>query len=202
MPNRPQDHINDAPDAFAGQAEWHQDTLDKTTPQTGARPRGFPCGTLVFLLLGLGLLGAMAFLLIGPLLPGGITLLPDPTPTSTLTLPTQLPTVTPIVLPTDTPTPLPPQGIFGVGDRVAITNSSAQGVRVRAGGGLDFATQVIAYDGDVFIVLPAEDDSAEYPVQSDGYTWWRVRTENDLVGWIAEIFLTPAPLVEEPTATP
>ena len=60
--------------------EWLYDTLDDTTPSAGGRPRrGMPCASLLILFFGLLILGAVAFLLIGPPLPAA----EEPTPTAT-----------------------------------------------------------------------------------------------------------------------
>lgn len=207
MSNRPQDPLNNEPEAFSGNMEWLYDTLEEGPAQPGSRPRrGLPCGTLLFLLFGLLILGSVAFLLFGPPLPAAEEPAPSPTPTATVLLPTAEPTVTPVVIPTATQPPPPtPEAAFSVGERVVIANTGPQGVRLRAGAGLDFLTQGIYYDGDPFFVMPGSEPDAGYPVANDGYTWWRLRATDGLIGWTAEQFLKPAPLVTPTpsvTATP
>lgn len=204
MAERPQDQSGNEPEAFSGKMEWLYDTLDGATPQTGRRPRrGVPCGTLLLLFLGLLILAGVAFLLLGPPLPASVAPLPTNTPTATVALPTAQPTVTPVIIPSPTPTATPgPQAAFAVGERVIIANTGPSGVRIRAGAGLDFITQGIYNDGDPFFIMPGSDPEAAYPAASDGYVWWRVRAADGLIGWTAEQFLAPAPLVvTTPTST-
>ncbi|MER2599377.1 MAG: SH3 domain-containing protein [Caldilineales bacterium] len=197
MSDRPTASSSAQSEAFDGKMEWLYDTLDSTPAQQGNRPRrGLPWGSLLLLFIGLLLLGAVAFLLLGPPLPGAVTPTATPTLTPTVALPTPQPTVTPFVLPTETPVTLPtPNGPFAVGDRVVISSAGYQGVRMRAGAGLSFLTRGVYYVGSTLFVLPPEDVTAPYPVPSDGYNWWRVRDDKDLNGWVAEVFLEPAPLL-------
>ena len=193
----------ETPEAFSAQMEWLYDTMDQKPPQGGRSPRrGFPCGTLLILAIGLVILGGLAWLLFGD--PISATVPPEATntPTQTVALPSPSPTSLPVVLPTPTPTATSsPTATFAVGDRVAIGNTGSQGVRVRAGAGLDFLTQGIFYDGDTFIVMPNSDTQGAYPVEKDGYTWWRLRAADGLIGWTVEEYLIPAPLIAE-TTTP
>jgi hypothetical protein len=203
MSDRPNDQPGNDPEVFSGKMEWLYDTLDDTAPQQGRRPRrGLPCGTLLLLLVGLLILASLAFLLVGPPLPAAEEPTPTATPTATVVLPTPQPTVTPVVIPTATPPSAPtPEAAFAVGDRVMISSTGPQGVRLRAGAGLDFLTQGIYYDGDPFFVMPGSEPDSAYPVESDGYTWWRLRAADGLIGWTVEEFLAAAPLVAQtPTA--
>ena len=205
MSDRPQDRSGNEPDAFSGKMEWLYDTLEDTTPRTGHRPRrGLPCGTLLLLLVGLLILAGVAFLLAGPPLPASVEPTPTSTPTATVPLPTPAPTVTPVVIPSRTPAATPtPEAAFAVGERVVIVSTGSSGVRLRAGAGLDFLTQGIYNDDDPFFVMPGSDSDAPYPVENDGYTWWRVRAADGLIGWTVQQFLEPAPLITPtPTATP
>lgn len=205
MADRPQDRSGSEPEAFSGKMEWLYDTLDDVAPQAGQRPRrGLPCGTLLLLLLGLLILAGVGFLLLGPPLPAAVAPLPTNTPTATVVLPTAVPTATPAIVPSPTASAtLAPAAEFAVGERVVIANTGPSGVRLRAGAGLDFITQGIYNDGDPFFVMPGSDPDAAYPVESDGYTWWRVRAADGLIGWTAQQFLDPAPLATPtPAATP
>jgi hypothetical protein len=146
----------------------------------------------------------VAFLLLGPPLPAAVEPTPTPTPTATVVLPTAEPTITPVVIPTPTAPATPtPEAEFSIGERVVIASTGPQGVRLRAGAGLSFLTQGIYYDGDPFFVMPNSDPDIDYPVENDGYVWWRLRAADGLIGWTAEQFLRPAPLLTPtPTATP
>jgi hypothetical protein len=183
--------------------EWLYDTLDQKQPQNDRRPRrGFPCGTFLILATGLAILAGLAWLLFGQPISATVPPPATNTPTQTVALPSPSPTSLPVVLPTPTPTTTPsPEAAFAVGDRVGIGNTGSQGVRVRAGAGLDFLTQGIFYDGDTFIVMPNSDPEGPYPVEKDGYTWWRLRAADGLIGWTVEDFLVSAPLLAE-TTTP
>ena len=203
MPDRYENQSTEQPEAFSGQLEWLYDTMDEKQPQADRRPcRGFPCGTFLILGIGLAILAGLSWLLFGQPLPANVPLPATNTPTLTVALPSPSATTLPVVLPTTTPTARPTlEAAFDVGDRVAIGNTSAQGVRLRAGAGLGSLTQGIYYDGDTFIVMPNSDAKESYPVEVDGYTWWRLRAGDGLIGWTVEEFLTPAPLISQ-TATP
>lgn len=203
MSDRPENNPADPREAYSGQMEWLYDTMDQAPPKAGKRPRrGFPCGTLVLLLVGIGVLAAVLWMLIGPPLRANVPPTATPTATATLTMPTSVPSATPPLIPSPTAQPLAtPAAAFAVGDRVVIEGTSSQGVRIRAGAGLDFLTQGIYYDGDAFFVLPNSDPQAGYPVEGDGYVWWRLRAADGLIGWTVEDFLKRAPLLEA-TATP
>ena len=203
MPDRYENQSTEQPEAFPGQMEWLYDTMDEKQPQTDRRPRrGFPCGTFLILGIGLAILAGLSWLLFGQPLPANVPPPVTNTPTLTVALPSPSATILPVGLPSRTPTARPTlEAAFEVGDRVAIGNTSSQGVRVRAGAGLDFLTQGIYYDGDTFIVIPNSDPKGPYPVEVDGYTWWRLRAADGLIGWTVEEFLIPAPLISQ-TATP
>jgi hypothetical protein len=205
MSDRPQDPSGNEPDAFSGKVEWLYDTLEDTSPRAGQRPRqGLPCGTLLLLLVGLLILAGIAFLLVGPPLPTAVEPAPTSTPTATVALPTSAPTITPLVIPSPTAAATPtPEAEFVVGERVVIVSTGSSGVRLRAGAGLNFLTQGIYNDGDPFFVMPGSDPDEVYPVENDGYTWWRVRAADGLIGWTVQEFLEPAPLITPtPSATP
>lgn len=83
----------------------------------------------------------------------------------------RIPTATP-----EPPTALPPA--LQVGGRAVIANLNGGPLRVRAGAGV--TQKVVAR-------LPegTEVKLVEGPVDSDGYTWWRVEAGKDS-GWVAE----------------
>lgn len=202
MSDRPENNPSEARENYSGKMEWLYDTMDQTPPKAGKRPRrGFPCGTLILLFVGVAVIAVVLWMLIGPPLRAVDTPTATPTATATLTMPTPLPSATPRVVPSPTASAeATPQSVFAVGDRVVINGTSSQGVRIRAGAGTDFLTQGIYYDGDAFFVLPNSDPQASYPVDSDGYRWWRLRAADGLIGWTVESFLKKAPLlVETPT---
>lgn len=107
------------------------------------------------------------------------------------------PTVTPIVeLPTQIPSPTPttgfflPEGVIGVGAYVQVSGTSGAGLRMRAKPGLDGALNFTAMDSEVFLVIDG-------PVDADGYTWWHLEAPYDQErnGWSAGEFLTA--IIEE-----
>jgi hypothetical protein len=189
------------PDAEPQSMEWLYDTMDRKDPERGPRPRrGFPCVTVVLLLAGIAIIAGALVLLFGPPLAATE---PEATATATATLVLPTPTVKrtaqPALLPTASAaiTTTTPDNTFAIGDRVVITGTGERGVRIRAGAGLGFLTQGIYQDGDAFFVLPASEPEESYPVEIDGYMWWRVRAVDGLIGWAAEDFLLPAPLISE-----
>ena len=203
MSERPENNPSEPRENYSGKMEWLYDTMDQTSPKAGKRPRrGFPCGTLILLFVGIAVIAAVLWMLIGPPLRAVETPASTPTATATLTMPTPLPSATQRVVPSPTASAeATPQSVFAVGDRVVINGTSSQGVRIRAGAGTDFLTQGIYYDGDAFFVLPNSDPQASYPVENDGYWWWRLRAADGLIGWTVESFLEKAPLLAE-TPTP
>ena len=180
--------------------EWLYDTMDQKDPERGPKPRrGFPCATVLLLLVGVAIIAGVMVLLFGP--PLAAT---EPeatsTPTATLALPTPtaIQTPRPVLLPTaSTVITTSPQTTFAIGDRVVITGTGERGVRIRAGAGLGFLTQGIYQDGDAFFIMPGSEPEVSYPVEVDGYIWWRLRAVDGLIGWAAEDFLLPAPLVTD-----
>ena len=199
MSDRPDNNPSEPRENYSGKMEWLYDTMDQTPPKAGKRPRrGFPCGTFILLFVGVAVIAAVLLMLIGPPLRAVESPSPTPTTTATLAMPTTPPSATPRVIPSPTaPVEETPKAAFAVGDRVVISGTSSQGVRIRAGAGTDYLTQGIYYDGDAFFVLPNSDPQASYPVESDNYRWWRLRAADGLIGWTVESFLEKAPLLSE-----
>ncbi len=101
------------------------------------------------------------------------------------------PTSTPGPTPTDSPILLPINANVTVGD------TGGQGVKLRAGPGLDGELLEIIDEGTLMVVLAAEPESqySEYPVPKDGYLWYRMRVPGmtdgngtPVVGWSASDF--------------
>lgn len=192
-------------DIESGAMEWLYDTLDEKPSPT--RRAGFPWLTLVVLLVGIAVVGAVLWLLLGPPLLASRPFTAETTATPTATAfasPTPVMTAVVVVATTTSPTPTPgPPGAFEIGDRVIITGTATRGLRLRAGAGTEFATLDLYEDGDAFFVMPAPDDASTYPILSGGYLWWQLRSPEGLIGWTVEDFLDAAPLVpSEPTTTP
>jgi len=132
------------------------------------------------------------------------TVTPPPTATPTATVP---PTVPPVptstpVLPTATPrataTATPAPHVM-VGATVMISGTGGLDLRLRAGPGTDFVPLKIVKEGGRLLVL-------EGPQTADDHTWWRMRDQQDVVGWAVEDWLVPVSpesleLVPSPTAT-
>ncbi|MEA3338116.1 MAG: hypothetical protein U9R25_19685 [Chloroflexota bacterium] len=183
--------------------EWLYDTLDETPAEVGPGPRGsFPFATFLLLGIGLAVIAVAAWLLFGT--PSPVSTAPEttPSPSATVLLPTQVPAQLPAAtasvettleleaLPTS-------EFIFEIGERVIISGTGDRGIRLRSGASLNFLTQGIYYDNDAFFVMPGSDPNADYPVEADGYVWWRIRAIDGLIGWTVEDFLLYRPLVEE-----
>lgn len=183
--------------------EWLYDTLAETPTRSRRR---FPVWTSLAFVVGASLVAGVLWLLLGTAPLAGLDLQVVATPTAspavrTVVEATSAPpqvTASPAITATATPAP---DGPFGVGDRVAIAGTGPRGLRLRAGPGLKFATVTLYKDGNTFIVVPSNEESNEYPLQVDGYRWWRLRAPDGTLGWTVEDYLTPAPLLP-PTATP
>lgn len=196
--------ILETPEPGPGAMEWLYDTLDQEPATTRGRLDGrFPVWTVFFLLLGVALVIGLLWLLVGPRLSDqGLVSGVEATPTRIIFPLVQaapeapLPSVSPLTTPTPTPTP---EAAFEIGDRVVVTGTASRGLRLRAGPGLDYLTLDIFQDGDAFFVMPSNTPEQTYPVEADGYRWWRVRSPDGLVGWTVEAFLVEAPLL---SATP
>lgn len=187
--------------------EWLYGTLDETSPDAG-RGRRFPFWTCLTFLAGCLVVAAVLLLLLGPTIPAPAvaepTPLATPTPDAAATALAQLPptpTATPAP-PTPTPTPTPtPFGKFNIGDRVTIAGTGSRGLRLRSGPGLNYPTIRLAKDGEIFFVMPGTGQELVYPMASNGFLWWRLRSPAGEEGWTVENYLKPAPLIT-PTPTP
>ena len=115
---------------------------------------------------------------------------PTATPTSIATLAisppaTRATTAVPIIpAVTAQPTsPLdPPADSVGVGEHVIVYGTGVEGIRFRSGPGTDYTTLAILKDGGKLLVVGG-------PEEADGFTWWRLESEDGTVGWAAEAWL-------------
>lgn len=96
--------------------------------------------------------------------------------------------VTAVITPTATPLPT-----FDAGQRVVVTNTAGQGIRLRNQPGTGALTLEIIQEGAVFTILNPDGDFAQYPVEADNYRWYRIQVaddpESNLTGWAAADFL-------------
>ena len=94
---------------------------------------------------------------------------------------------------TAAPATAAPETRLSPGMRVAVGNTNGQGIRLRATPGTAGQTLGIYNDGAPFLVLSPGGDYGDYPVQADGYFWYRIRVVKDpadqLVGWAVGDFL-------------
>lgn len=108
------------------------------------------------------------------------------------TLPLEVEIVEPTVevLPTATPVP-----VISVNQRVVVGNTAGQGIRLRSEPGTNGQTLAIYNDGDPFVVLEPDGSDVPYPVEADGYRWYRIQVvdnpNENLTGWAAGDFLIP-----------
>jgi hypothetical protein len=76
---------------------------------------------------------------------------------------------------------------------VVVGNTDGAGIRLRNEPGLNGLTLAIYEDGDVFTVLNPDGDYTEYPVEADGYRWYRIQIvgnpDENLTGWAVGDFL-------------
>jgi len=70
------------------------------------------------------------------------------------------------------------------GGQAVVQGTGAQQLRLRAGPGLDKEMLATLPDDTRLKVLDG-------PETADGYKWWKVQTEDGLVGWVAGDWLVP-----------
>ncbi len=97
-------------------------------------------------------------------------LIPTPTPTFT---PTPRPTPTPTPSPTPSPTPVP---TLGPGGHARV---DAQTLNVRQAPSTTAQRIGVLLQGEVVDILDG-------PRSANGYRWWKIRSKQGLVGWVAE----------------
>lgn len=108
---------------------------------------------------------------------------PQPTvPSPVATQVEATPTSEPAPTPTSAPVELP------IGANVVV--AEAEGIRLRNGPGLESNTLIVIEDGTPFIVLGTDGEQENYPVEADGFLWYRVRatTGEEQEGWAASAF--------------
>ncbi len=88
---------------------------------------------------------------------------------------------TPSASPTVTETPVP---VILPGGRAVVAGTGAEQLRMRAGPGLTQEMVATLADGARLSVLDG-------PESADGYTWWKVQTEDGQQGWVAGNWLVP-----------
>jgi hypothetical protein len=91
-------------------------------------------------------------------------------------------------LPTATAVPL-----FTAGQSVIVANTAGAGIRLRNQPGTAGLTLAIYPEGESFTVLNPDGEYSSYPVEADGYRWYRIQIANgsdeNLTGWAAGDFL-------------
>ena len=104
-----------------------------------------------------------------------------PSPTSSQPSPTPIPTFTP------RPTPdlsIPPEEIT-VGFYAEVANTDGIGVSLRGGPSTDHGRLFTVPEGTIVLVIDG-------PQTANDFTWWRVRLDDDSMGWVAGDFIIPA----------
>jgi len=103
-------------------------------------------------------------------------------PTATPILPTATPTE--VVTPEATGLPLPPPGDISVDAFVQVIGTGGDGLRLRAGPGLDRDVRLLGLEAEVFLVQ-------EGPQQGDGFTWWHLEGpfDDSRRGWAVANYL-------------
>lgn len=96
--------------------------------------------------------------------------------------------------PTAPPAEPAPEARLSAGLQVIVANTGGQGIRLRSSPGTGGLTLGIYNDDAPFLVLSPGGDYGDYPVEADGYFWYRIRVVEDpadqLVGWAAGDFLS------------
>ncbi|MES0359887.1 MAG: hypothetical protein ABUK20_03155 [Anaerolineales bacterium] len=103
-------------------------------------------------------------------------------PTATQIVPTSTPTE--VITPVATGLPLPPPGDISIGAFVEVTGTGGDGLRLRAGPGLDRDVRLLGLEAEVFLVQDG-------PQQVDGFTWWHLEGPFDesRQGWAVVNYL-------------
>lgn len=112
-----------------------------------------------------------------------LTIIPAPTQTQVINLPTST------FEPTPAPTEALVEGAIGVGAYVKVTGTEGAGLRMRTEPGTSSAIMFVAMDEEVFLVTGG-------PTEADGYVWYQLEAPYDKnrTGWSVDAFLT---LIEE-----
>jgi hypothetical protein len=113
-----------------------------------------------------------------------LTVLPQASATPSATL---SPTRQPTAQATDQPTGVAAGGPVGQGMLVEVVGTGTDGLRLRASPGLQSATNLVAFENEVFEVQDGPD-------QADGRTWWYLVNpyDNRQYGWGVAEYLQPA----------
>ncbi len=125
-----------------------------------------------------------------PALTQPFTVIPAPS----VTIPVIMPTIPPSVNVTIVPTPLP-SGQMGVGAYVQISGTGGDGLRLRGGPGTTFPPLFLGMESEVFKVTDG-------PKDADGFTWWYLVAPYDenRKGWAAQNYLSV--ISDTPTTQP
>ncbi len=107
---------------------------------------------------------------------------PVPTGTNSLTTATQIPTFTP---PATADLSIAPNELT-IGYYAQVTNTDDIGVSLRGGPSTDNVRLLLVPEASFVFVVGG-------PEEGNGFIWWQVMSEEDVEGWIAGDFLTPAP---------
>ncbi|MGQ9715092.1 MAG: SH3 domain-containing protein [Anaerolineae bacterium] len=95
--------------------------------------------------------------------------------------------------PSPSPAPRPEPPRVEPGGWVRVRGTEGEDLRLRAAPSLRGETLSFVKEGTLLRVL-------EGPVEADGYTWWRVQSPEDQVGWAAGQWLAPEQPVWIPTS--
>jgi hypothetical protein len=136
-------------------------------------------GILIALVVLLLQLSKQEELVEAPSPTASLTMIPAPTATSVITLPTRAASPT-----TTIPAVLPP-GTIGVGAYVKVTGTEGVGLRMRAQASTSAEVLFMTMDEEVFLVIGG-------PEEKDGYTWWQLEAPYDKTrtGWSVDAYLT------------
>lgn len=112
-------------------------------------------------------------------------------PAKTQATPTIPPVVTlapsPTVPPTATPPPTPPDKLTP-GGYAKVIGTEGAGVSLRAGPGTNNARLDTAAENAIVLLL----DGPKPDANQQEYTWWFIRTPDNIEGWAVQDFLTPS----------
>ena len=145
---------------------------------------GWVVGVMVFIV-------AMIVLMLVFVAFGANRTAPEPAVVSAASGGAVMPTPTNIATPPDTPTQIDQPVVLLPGRRVAAISPDGKGTRVYGDSRTDALVLDVYQDGAAFEIMAPGADVADYPVKSDGRTWYRVRASDGLVGWVSVDRLVP-----------
>ena len=77
-------------------------------------------------------------------------------------------------------------GVFALGMSIKVSGTGNEGLRMRAGAGIDQQTMYVAQEGESFQII-------EGPMIQDSLIWWKIQSLNEpgKTGWSVQDYMAP-----------